>query len=66
MCQKWTHPAEIIEIKEKRERTEYMIEAYMDGSKSENGVGSGIAVSIDKHLTPTEVQAGGEMFQQSG
>jgi ribonuclease HI len=28
-----------------------MIEAYTDGSKSENGVGSGIAVFIDKHLT---------------
>jgi ribonuclease HI len=30
---------------------EYMIEVYMDGSKSENGVGSGIAIFIDKHLT---------------
>ena len=28
-----------------------MIEVYTDGSKSENGVGSGIAVFIDKHLT---------------
>ena len=30
---------------------EYMIEVYTDGSKSENGIGSGIAVFIDKHLT---------------
>ena len=30
---------------------EYMIEVYMDGSKSENGVGCRIAVFIDKHLT---------------
>jgi ribonuclease HI len=30
---------------------EYAIEVYTDGSKSENGVGSGIAVFIDKHLT---------------
>jgi ribonuclease HI len=48
---KWTHPAEAIEIKEKCERIEYMIEVYTDGSKNENGVGSGIAIFIDKHLT---------------
>jgi ribonuclease HI len=30
---------------------EYVIEAYTDGSKSENGVGSGIAIFIDKHVT---------------
>jgi len=30
---------------------EYMIEVYMDGSKSENGVGSRIAIFNDKHLT---------------
>jgi ribonuclease HI len=30
---------------------EYMIEVYTDGSKSENGVGSGIVIFIDKHLT---------------
>jgi ribonuclease HI len=30
---------------------EYMIEVYMDGSKSENGVVSGIAIFIDKYLT---------------
>ena len=30
---------------------ENMIEVYMDGSKSENGVGSRIAVFIDTHLT---------------
>jgi hypothetical protein len=48
---KWTHPAEAIEIKEKCDEMEYMIEVYTDGSKSENGVGSGIAIFIDKHLT---------------
>jgi len=48
---KLTRPAEVIEIKEKCERMEYMIEVYTDGSKSENGIGSGIAVFIDKHLT---------------
>jgi ribonuclease HI len=28
-----------------------MIEVYMDGSKSTSGVGSGIAIFINKHLT---------------
>ena len=28
-----------------------MIEVYTDGSKCENGVGSGIAIFIDKHPT---------------
>jgi len=48
---KWTRPAKAIEIKEKCERMEYKIEIYMDGSKSANGVCSGIAIFIDKHLT---------------
>ena len=30
---------------------EYVIEVYTDGSKIEKGVGSGIAIFIDKHLT---------------
>jgi ribonuclease HI len=50
-CRKWSHPAVAIEIKEKCERKEYKIEVYMDGSKSANGVGSGIAIFTDKHLT---------------
>jgi hypothetical protein len=33
---KWTLPAEAIEIKEKCKRMEYVIEVYMDGSKSKN------------------------------
>jgi hypothetical protein len=48
---KWSHPAETIEIKEKNERREYMIEVYTDGSKSASGVGSGIAIFINKHQT---------------
>jgi hypothetical protein len=47
---KWSHPAEAIDIKEKCESKEYKIEVYMDGSKSANGVGSGIAIYIDRHL----------------
>ena len=45
------HPAEVIEIKEKCEKRDYMIEVYTDGSKSTSGVGSGIEIFIDKHLT---------------
>jgi len=30
---------------------EYMIEVYTDGSKNENGIGSGIVIFIDEHLT---------------
>jgi hypothetical protein len=48
---KWTHPVEAIELKEKCDGMEYMVEAYTDGSKSENGVVFGIAIFIDKHLT---------------
>jgi ribonuclease HI len=48
---KWSHPAEAIEIKEKCEGKEYKVEDYMDGSESANGVGSGIAIFIDKHPT---------------
>jgi len=38
-------------MKEKCERMKYVIEVYMDGSKSENGGCSGISIFIDKHLT---------------
>ena len=48
---KWSHPAEATEIKDKCERRNYIIEVYMDGSKSASGVGSGIAIFIHKQLT---------------
>ena len=48
---KWTHPAKAIELKERCEKREYMIEVYTDGSKSPSGVGSGIAIFKKKHLT---------------
>jgi ribonuclease HI len=35
----------------KCERREYTIENYTDGSKSSSGVGSGIAMFVNKHLT---------------
>jgi hypothetical protein len=48
---KWPHPAEAIELKGKRDDTNFMIEIYTDGSKNEKGVRSGIAVFIDGSLT---------------
>jgi ribonuclease HI len=48
---KWPHPVETIEIKDKCEGMNYTIEIYMDGSKSKNGVGSGIAILINGCLT---------------
>jgi len=36
---------------DKCERREYTIEIYTDGSKSPSGVGSGIAIFVNKHLT---------------
>ena len=48
---KWNYPTDTIELKEKCGRREYIIEIYTDGSKSPSGVGSGIAIFVNKHLT---------------
>jgi len=48
---KWTHTTKAIELKEKCEEREYTVEVYTDGSKSLSGVCSGIAISMNKHLT---------------
>ena len=48
---KWNHPADVIELEEKCGRREYMIQIYTDGSKSPSGVGSAIAIFVNKHLT---------------
>ena len=48
---KWSHPADAIELTDKREIRGYTIEIYTDGSKSPSGVGSGIAIFVNKHLT---------------
>jgi hypothetical protein len=42
------HPAKAIGLKEKHDNTNYTIEIYMDSSKTEKGVGSGIAIFIDR------------------
>ena len=41
------HPGDIINIQPKQEGLDYTIEIYTDGSKGEQGVGSGIAIFID-------------------
>jgi hypothetical protein len=48
---KWPHPAEATELKDKCDDMNYMIEIYIDSSKSERGVGSGITIFIDGSLT---------------
>ena len=46
----WNHPADPLEIKEKREGREYTVEVYTDGSKRSGGIGSGIAIFENNHL----------------
>lgn len=47
----WTHPAKSVEILETRQGEEYTYEIYTDGSKSDEGVGSGIAMFRNQALT---------------
>ena len=48
---KWPHPADIPTIKEANLNEKYSIEAYTDGSKTEQGVGSGVAIYRNNELT---------------
>ena len=48
---KWNHPAETIELKEKCEGREYTVDVHTEGSKNSSGVGSGIAIFVNKCLT---------------
>ena len=47
----WTHPADSIKISEQNEAQEHTIQIFTDGSKSEHGVGSGIAIYVQNKLT---------------
>jgi len=47
----WNHPADALEMKEKREVREYMVEVYTDGTKISGGVRSGIAIFENNHLS---------------
>jgi ribonuclease HI len=48
---RWPHPAKTMELKNKREDMHYQFEIYTDGSKSDKGVGSGVAIFVDGNLT---------------
>lgn len=47
---KWPHPADIVKITGRDKKIDYLVEAYTDGSKSENGVGAGVALYVKKQL----------------
>ena len=49
--QDWTHSADTVRICEQNELTEHTIHIYTDGSKTEHGVGSGIAIFIKIELS---------------
>jgi len=44
----WPHPADAVKITEVKDYKETVVQAYTDGSKYEQGVGSGAAVFIGK------------------
>jgi len=46
-----TNPADTVRITEQNETTEHTIHIYTDGSKTEQGVGSGIAIYVNNKLT---------------
>ena len=50
----WTHPANTVEITDGQEDSKHNIYVYTDGSKSEQGVGSGIAIFKDSKLIDTK------------
>jgi hypothetical protein len=47
----WTHPAYSVKIIEEQEDSKHTIHVYTDGSMSEHGVGSGVAIFTDSNLT---------------
>ena len=47
----WNHPAFHVKIIERNVDSPRYIQAYTDGSKSEAGVGAGIAIYQDNNLT---------------
>jgi hypothetical protein len=49
----WTHQANSVEITDGQEDSKYNIHVYTDSSKSEHGVGSGIAIFTDSNMSDT-------------
>jgi len=50
----WTHPANSVKITEGHEDSKHAVHIYTDGSKSEHGVGSGIAIFTDSNAIDTQ------------
>jgi hypothetical protein len=46
----WPHQAAAVEVTEAKESEEQMIQAYTDGRKNEQGVGSGVVIFARKEL----------------
>ena len=46
----WPHPADVVKIIEDNGNKEQTIQIYIDGSKNEYGVGSGVAIFVGKEL----------------
>jgi hypothetical protein len=46
----WVHPADVVKIIEDNGYKEQTIQIYTDGSKNEHGVGSGVAIFVEKEL----------------
>ena len=46
----WTHPADVVKIKEVSGDKKHTIQVYTDGSKNEHGVGSGVAIFVSNEL----------------
>ena len=46
----WPHPAAAVKITEAKRHEEQMIQVYTDGSKNEQGVGSGVVIFTGKEL----------------
>jgi hypothetical protein len=49
-----THPANSVEITGGQEDSKHNVHVYTDSSKSEHGVGSGIAIFTDSNITNTK------------
>ena len=49
----WIHPAKHVKLIEGHENSPHYMHAYTDGSTSDSGVGSGIAIFSDNNLTVT-------------
>jgi len=60
----WTHRANTVEITDGQEDVNHNIDVYTDSSKSEEGVGSGIAIFKDSKLIDTKkIQIKWAMFE---